>query len=1365
MKLVNITFMYLLMFFLFSCVGTIKDNAPKTNRSLPANTTAVFTGVVEGGAISHTKIWVKFRPATGGSGEFNYLAYLNGGSIEHTSINGEFAVTDSDGFIIMTLSNLNRLTGYQVQAKVKDTIQNTMDVNNAYINVMTADDYLPIFDGVSVIENVGGVDAMTKLNVRWNPGTTDPNAPFDAKYSISGYSVYYSTSQTELWAVLRLPNQHGIDLTPYPNTGIKSVIDPGANSVVVDSLLPDTFYYIAVRARDADGTPRYEKNYMIKSSQTYAHQPIEFAGLVSTSVPKNSAGFSQVDTSWTQCVACGIYKVYAKPSMVDNGSIHPANDAMYLIGTVTNLALTSSSFAGLTKNTSYKVYMLACIDATCGWDGSILDERDLKGRTSSMSITSTPQLAPFAIEPPDPTPPAGEDGLSNLDITWQMDIAQGYYTKVRIFHVLDENGDLTNYNGANYVELHRTVSVGPYIDPAINNTPLDYVNDPTSARITNLTLDQEYCFQVIPFIEFPDLDNPGEEITLPVGDRPPVVCGTPIYDAPDFGVTSLFPSCSGINATDLTLNWTHPEIKNVMTHYEVYSKYASLGAFVFDTASGAWDNHGVGDNYVLKNLLLETQNSVSITGLVPNTQYVFGVNTYYDPPGLTPPIRKVPASATVPGNEALVYCTTQLPDVDHRGWLDIFAVGSKIDGLTTNQTSIRTVVPEFLLPDRKIPYEYGERFTLNAAEEAALTIGYDNIPGTGSSTGIVRLKWSDFTVHGTTERLSDYWESGVIGLGYNVYRVALNTVPPTDRPPGQSPLFANIMQAGNANWALATKLRFVIREHSTGNVAYTSDAITADGNNEHMISSEYVTTEGSNGVFEIVDYPPEEGKTYFYKVVGVFGGVESDFFDPSKLGNVVEVIVPPDNMALVHRWIANMEICRHMNRGVNEYCKSPNDQDGSFNENLCSDSENHYRCSFDGLGSIEDGDGNGVPDPYDFDPIDPTANFNDGTERYYDFARNTLIDRFETGCNFTMISGACPVSGDGNGYCIGTAIPVAGDGIAVGNTYYDYDSYYCYVKTATGWKSASTLSVATEIPTHAEDFASNNAYLPPLVYFDQDDFWTTYKNQTVTVDGVAVSKRLPMRKESTAAFAWHEGLVSAEISGMEAQSLTSTQDCNTNHLDGDVHGPDYSLNSYPYNGSIRTGSNGASSTALCVSRYGLQDAVGNVWEWNADRAYCNDATLECSTRPDDPSPNLANFTPIDESAGVSEVQDVTWRNGDGYNLGETGGTIFFPYQTNYIYNLTGDIFLSMAQGTPIKDLVLDDDNKLITPKNGVSAPIDYSTLNSDYFWIDSTNSLRGLFVGGYWHNSARLGRFAGYWSGAPSGVSNSIGGRGVVVVP
>ncbi len=71
------------------------------------------------------------------------------------------------------------------------------------------------------------------------------------------------------------------------------------------------------------------------------------------------------------------------------------------------------------------------------------------------------------------------------------------------------------------------------------------------------------------------------------------------------------------------------------------------------------------------------------------------------------------------------------------------------------------------------------RHTLNAVEEAALTIGYDNILGTGSTTGIVRFKWSDFAVHGTTERLSDYYAPRVIGLGYNVYRVAL----PTPRQP------------------------------------------------------------------------------------------------------------------------------------------------------------------------------------------------------------------------------------------------------------------------------------------------------------------------------------------------------------------------------------------------------------------------------------------------------------------------------------------------------------------------------------------------------------------------------------------------------
>ena len=61
-----------------------------------------------------------------------------------------------------------------------------------------------------------------------------------------------------------------------------------------------------------------------------------------------------------------------------------------------------------------------------------LDERDVKGRFSSQSITTTPPIAPYSTEPDTPTQPAGEIGLTSLDINFELDVTSGYFSKVRV---------------------------------------------------------------------------------------------------------------------------------------------------------------------------------------------------------------------------------------------------------------------------------------------------------------------------------------------------------------------------------------------------------------------------------------------------------------------------------------------------------------------------------------------------------------------------------------------------------------------------------------------------------------------------------------------------------------------------------------------------------------------------------------------------------------------------------------------------------------------------------------------------------------------------------------------------------------------
>src|SRR5690606_18506732 len=115
-------------------------------------------------------------------------------------------------------------------------------------------------------------------------------------------------------------------------------------------------------------------------------------------------------------------------------------------------------------------------------------------------------------------------------------------------------------------------------------------------------------------------------------------------------------------------------------------------------------------------------------------------------------------------------------------------------------------------------------------------------------------------------------------------------------------------------------------------------------------------------------YNPENGleydraRIYYYKIVPVFDGKELTFIGNSQ-HNIVKVTLPPPNMALVHRWMANRSHCLSMDKAI--------------------DISDNYSCTYNGLGAV------GKSFPY------RTGNTK------YDQSGDLLVDRFELGCRFT----------------------------------------------------------------------------------------------------------------------------------------------------------------------------------------------------------------------------------------------------------------------------------------------------------------------------------------------------------------------------
>lgn len=322
----------------------------------------------------------------------------------------------------------------------------------------------------------------------------------------------------------------------------------------------------------------------------------------------------------------------------------------------------------------------------------------------------------------------------------------------------------------------------------------------------------------------------------------------------------------------------------------------------------------------------------------------------------------------------------------------------------------------------------------------------------------------------------------------------------------------------------------------------------------------------ASGTRTYTDNTVVAGTTYYYVVRPV---VNTYVVPTTEADTEIKVVVPPDNMVLVHRWIANQEMCTLMGKAI--------------------DRTNNYRCEFTGMG---------------------------GTGTHFDIGQSLLVDAYELGCNYTYSSteNKC---GQAAG-CIGLGNPNIknADGTAgfvtgaAGDVYYDRSSGYCYINTngAHSWTSADSVTLAAQ----RQAIASNKPGLPPLVYIDQ--VWSANTCSALTATGFG-AKRILRYKEWLLAAAWP---IAPRADMMSDGTIDSIEAGGAGNCNSDFgHGQSYQDLITPANletipgtsaSGVRSVRTGGTSTVNCKSLYGAQDIVGNVWEWTSDQLSCNGTT-------------------------------------------------------------------------------------------------------------------------------------------------------------
>lgn len=434
------------------------------------------------------------------------------------------------------------------------------------------------------------------------------------------------------------------------------------------------------------------------------------------------------------------------------------------------------------------------------------------------------------------------------------------------------------------------------------------------------------------------------------------------------------------------------------------------------------------------------------------------------------------------------------------------------------------------------------------------------------------------------------------------------------------------------------------------------------------------------------------GTTYYYTIAPVVSGVVvpvSTYADSE-----ISVIIPPANMALIHPWIANQDICGLMGRTT--------------------DRTNSYRCSYTGPENVSG---------------------------YYNMQVALFVDTYGEGCNYTH--GTACSGGD----CIGTTgAPAAGVG-SNGNVYYDRNSGNCYAKVSGSWvigNNAGNAQLALMM--------SNAPGLPPIVNINQSQSWNAC--QTVTISPYTHANRLLKHSEQIEAAAWSTSLNNTQISNLEnGSNLYSTYACNANSGSGLTYSTlaiPTDLNTLPGEGStggIYSVRNGSTATTNCVSRYGIQDMVGNVWQWSSDQlGTCSSASHTCQ--------------------GIKSQLDTTNTDWYGFNFDGTigPGGVSSTTEGNFSSEALGSATFNSFQvplGLPMVTSSLSAWDSIAIGSSGGQFPT--ASFDGNHMWLytdyGNGSPARGAIAGGSWYDGSHAGRFALNLANTPAHTYDFVGFR------
>jgi len=359
---------------------------------------------------------------------------------------------------------------------------------------------------------------------------------------------------------------------------------------------------------------------------------------------------------------------------------------------------------------------------------------------------------------------------------------------------------------------------------------------------------------------------------------------------------------------------------------------------------------------------------------------------------------------------------------------------------------------------------------------------------------------------------------------------------------------------------------FIVLETGLPVDGYAIDRRSVDGRYERVGFSDQAEFSDTSSEINV-------GSVYEYRVYPVhFGG---RVYDSIEYMNSIKVLKPGDNLSFVHRSMVNQSVCDDLGKPV-----------GTLGG---SDPDNFFRCEYTGLGS---------------------------SGGFFDYNKHLIVDRFEAGCNFDIGSCSAHDPGDGGSTtdCIGDGDPqVSGITAADDSIFYSRSTASCYIRSGGAWVYSGDAS------SSEQDLLSNfSADLPPSAGYNSFHVADICSQRSYTFNSLpSVTMKIPKRSDFLAFTHWDKEMLSdTGINNLESGSLIQGN-CNTDNGHGDTWDLTYPpLNPEQVSGSgaRRVYVTGSAATSNCTSQFGIQDAVGNAYEWSSDQIQ-NDVGVVSSSDP------------------------------------------------------------------------------------------------------------------------------------------------------